>query len=138
MKRILLMTIAILTLAAVPASAQLGSLKKMVKKKKPAKTEKKKETAEKSNSSTAPSSSSKRVNKDLPNDPNYYYIGANEIAGTSVGGLRVCSDHTSNAPKINWQTEFKSWLTALSENAQHKTFHAKKCELIGRKYQIKK
>jgi len=132
MKRNIWMMIAILVFATVPASAQLGSLKKMVKKKKPAKTEQKKESPKANSSSTSKSSTpSKSVNKDLPNDPNYYYIGANDIAGTSVGGSRVCSDHTSNAPKINWQTEFKSWLTALSESAQHKTFHAKKCELIG-------
>ena len=43
MKRNIWMMIAILALAVVPASAQLGSLKKMVKKKKPAKTEKEKD-----------------------------------------------------------------------------------------------
>ena len=131
MKRNIWIMIAILTFATVPASAQLGSLKKMVKKKKPAKTEKKKTTPKKSNSTSKPSSSKKNVNKDLPNDPNYYYVGANDMAGTSVGELRVCSDHSASSPKINWQTEFKDWSTAMSDNARTKSFHAKQCELLG-------
>ncbi len=133
MRKVMLLTvIAILAFAAIPASAQFGNLKKVIKKdKKQTEQPKTNESPKASNSTPKSSTTGKTVNKDLPNDPNYYYIGANEIAGTSVGELRVCSDHTSNAPKINWQTEFKDWSTAMSENARLKSFQANQCELIG-------
>lgn len=129
-KNIWITMIAILAFAAIPASAQFGNIKKAIKKK-PKTTETKTETPTKTNSAPQAKTSGKSVNKDLPNDPDYYYIGANDLAGTSVGELRVCSDHAASSPKINWQTEFKEWQTAMSENARMKSFQANQCELVG-------
>lgn len=127
--------IAILAVAAVPASAQFGKIKKAIKKK-PAKTST--QTAEPKKESQAPASSTKpagkTVNKDLPPDPNIYYIGANDIAGTSVGELKVCSD-SLDWHKVNWKKEFKHWSDAMSDNALQKSFHAGQCELLGKTLQ---
>lgn len=112
-QNLIISLIAILTFAVLPAYAQLGSLKKIAKDKT-------------KNSKPSPKSSSA---KNLPNDPEYFYVGTNDLDKAKIGGLKVCSDNHKG--KINWKNEFKQWFDEISPTAQLKMFERKRCDLMG-------
>lgn len=130
-KSLWIMLVVILAFAAIPAAAQFGSIKKIVKDK--TKTEKPKTNNDSANSSTPNETSSTMPGessaKNLPNDPEYFYVGADKMEGTEIGGLKVCSDNHKG--QINWKNEFKQWFDEISQTAQLKMFEMNRCELMG-------
>lgn len=126
MKRwILASLIFLLTAAALPAAAQLGSLKKIIKDK--AKVEKPRVDKNAGEVKNVPVKTGPA--KNLPADPEYFYVGVNELDGTGIGGLKVCSDNYKG--RVNWKNEFKQWIDEISPTAQLKMFEMKRCELMG-------
>lgn len=129
-KSLWMMLVVVLALAAIPAAAQFGSIKKIVKDK--TKTEKPETNNDSANSSTPDETTSTMPGSsaiNLPSDPEYFYMGADEMEGTKIGGLKVCSDNYKG--QINWKNEFKQWFDEISSTAQLKMFKMNRCELMG-------
>jgi hypothetical protein len=131
MKRnISLALIAVFSLAAATAQAQIGNIRnKITDKVKTGQTPKKDDAkTDQTNRTQSVETSNAKSNS---TDPLFLFVGANDLSDKETSEFRVCADNFSGPNPL--RDKFKQWIDEISDTAMLRMLEAKRCELLGYK-----